>query len=75
MRYHGIWDLNEIYDLQRDPDEMRNLIGDTRVTTGAGSNLQYIQDPDLRQLASGFNERITQILGEIGGEIDPDWLA
>jgi N-acetylglucosamine-6-sulfatase len=24
--YHGIWDLNELYDLQADPAEMRNLI-------------------------------------------------
>jgi len=26
IRYHGIWDTNEFYDLQNDPDEMHNLI-------------------------------------------------
>jgi N-acetylglucosamine-6-sulfatase len=26
IRYHGIWDLNELYDLQEDPLESRNLI-------------------------------------------------
>jgi N-acetylglucosamine-6-sulfatase len=26
VRYHGIWDLNELYDLQEDPLESRNLI-------------------------------------------------
>lgn len=26
VRYYGIWDCNEFYDLQNDPDEMRNLI-------------------------------------------------
>ncbi len=26
IRYHGIWDTNEFYDLQNDPDEMQNLI-------------------------------------------------
>ncbi len=26
IRYHGIWDTNEFYDLQEDPDEMHNLI-------------------------------------------------
>jgi arylsulfatase A-like enzyme len=26
IRYHGIWDTNELYDLQEDPDEMNNLI-------------------------------------------------
>lgn len=28
MRYHGIWDTNEFYDLQNDPHEMHNLIDD-----------------------------------------------
>ena len=26
IRYHGIWDTNEFYDLQSDPNEMQNLI-------------------------------------------------
>ncbi|MEM9917286.1 MAG: sulfatase [Bacteroidota bacterium] len=26
IRYHGVWDTNELYDLQEDPDEMNNLI-------------------------------------------------
>ena len=26
IRYHGIWDRNELYDLQNDPHEMYNLI-------------------------------------------------
>lgn len=26
IRYHGIWDRNELYDLQNDPHEMTNLI-------------------------------------------------
>ena len=28
IRYQGIWDRNELYDLENDPDEMYNLIGD-----------------------------------------------
>jgi arylsulfatase A-like enzyme len=28
IRYHGIWDTNEFYDLKNDPDEMQNLIAD-----------------------------------------------
>lgn len=26
IRYHGIWDTNEFYDLEADPNEMQNLI-------------------------------------------------
>jgi len=28
IQYHGIWDTEEIYDLNRDPEEMNNLIDD-----------------------------------------------
>lgn len=30
IRYHGIWDLNELYDLKEDPLESRNLINDPK---------------------------------------------
>lgn len=28
IRYHGIWDVNELYDLEKDPKERTNLIND-----------------------------------------------
>jgi arylsulfatase A-like enzyme len=28
IQYHGIWDTEELYDLEKDPDEMHNLIDD-----------------------------------------------
>ena len=28
IQYHGVWDIEELYDLQNDPDEMNNLISD-----------------------------------------------
>ena len=28
IHYHGVWDTNELYDLQTDPDEMHNLVGE-----------------------------------------------
>lgn len=30
IRYHGIWDINELYDIQNDPKEMNNLIRDPK---------------------------------------------
>jgi N-acetylglucosamine-6-sulfatase len=33
MQYHGVWDLDELYDVQKDPDQMNNLMGDVRTTT------------------------------------------
>jgi len=29
IRYHGVWDTNELYDLENDPDEMNNLIAES----------------------------------------------
>jgi N-acetylglucosamine-6-sulfatase len=31
IRYHGIWDLNELYDLKEDPRETNNLISDPKL--------------------------------------------
>jgi hypothetical protein len=28
IRYYGVWDTNELYDLERDPNETMNLISD-----------------------------------------------
>ncbi|KFL46972.1 putative arylsulfatase A [Sphingobium sp. ba1] len=28
IQYHGVWDMEELYDLKTDPDEMHNLIED-----------------------------------------------
>jgi N-acetylglucosamine-6-sulfatase len=30
IQYHGIWDIDELYDLQNDPNEQHNLIFDTK---------------------------------------------
>jgi N-acetylglucosamine-6-sulfatase len=74
MRYHGIWDVNELYDNEADPDQMRNLLGDVRVTTQTGPLVTRIADPSLRDLVSSFNERIFEILNETGAELDATWL-
>ncbi|MDX1382969.1 MAG: sulfatase, partial [Thermoanaerobaculia bacterium] len=37
MRYHGIWDRYELYDLVADPDERSNLLADFVTTTEVGN--------------------------------------
>lgn len=44
IRYHGIWDRNELYDLKNDPDEMYNLIGDRDKQDIAKSMSEAIYD-------------------------------
>ena len=51
IRYHGIWDRNELYDLREDPEEIYNLI----------------EDPDNQELIRSMSESLYQWLEETGG--------
>ena len=51
IRYHGIWDLDELYDLRDDPHETRNLIA----------------SPEHREIAAEMNRRLFEILEETDG--------
>lgn len=44
IRYHGIWDRNELYDIQNDPDEMYNLISDPKKQDIAKSMSEKLYD-------------------------------
>ena len=51
IKYHGIWDRNELYDIQKDPEEMYNLIG----------------EPDLQNVAKSMSEKLYDWLEETQG--------
>ena len=51
IRYHGIWDANELYDLQEDPFEMNNLI----------------KSPDHQEIIEGMLIDLWDWLEETGG--------
>ena len=55
IRYHGIWDINELYDMETDPYEMQNLIRDTAYA----------------EVASGLREALFNWLETTGGESMP----
>lgn len=61
--YHGVWDLDELYDLQADPEERYNLI----------------QVPEYRQVADTMRARLFDRLDEAGAMFVPmrrgDWQA
>lgn len=73
MRYHGIWDLYELYDIRKDPSQMNNLLGHVRTRTEGGRLSRRIEDPELKKLVSGFEERISEILASTGGRMEPTW--
>jgi len=55
IRYHGLWDSDELYDLQADPLEMRNLI----------------RDPGHGTIVREMNARLFRVLDETGGMAIP----
>ncbi len=55
IRYHGIWDVNELYDLQEDPYETKNLI----------------HKPEHQELITRLNQRLFALLEETGGHTIP----
>jgi N-acetylglucosamine-6-sulfatase len=73
MRYHGVWDVNELYDIQSDPFQMCNLLGDVRVTTQSGSLFSQIKDDSLRTLVADIRSRMESILLSTGGRCEPTW--
>lgn len=54
IRYHGIWDTNEFYDLQNDPNEMNNLINSPEhqelIKELAGEIYTWLEESDGMQI-------------------------
>jgi N-acetylglucosamine-6-sulfatase len=73
MEYHGVDDLNELYDTQSDPDQMNNLLADVRTGTRGGSVFAQIRDPERRKLVGDLRNRIHGILRATGGRREPTW--
>lgn len=55
IRYHGVWDINELYDIENDPEEMNNLI----------------RDPQYAEVAKGLRTALFDWLEKTGGESMP----
>ena len=51
ITYYGLWDVDELYDIQVDPGETRNLIA----------------DPRYRDVVKEMEDRLYAMLGEEGG--------
>ena len=52
IRYHGLWDTDELYDLQKDPHETTNLIFDRK----------------HKETVAKLNKRLFELLAESGGK-------
>ena len=77
MKYHGVWDRYELYDLLEDPDETTNLIAQYAVENHAGavdSRLRTIEDPDLKAVVNDMQGKLRALLREMGAAQEPNWI-
>lgn len=51
IRYHGIWDTDELYDMQNDPHERHNLV----------------RSPEHKEIATKMSQQLFSMLEESGG--------
>lgn len=68
MQYQGGWDISELYDLQSDPDQMKNLVADIRITQNRGRMAMNIPDEPRRKLVDSLQVRLGEILTLTGGD-------
>lgn len=65
--YYGIWDKEELYDLESDPLQKKNLLGQVRILR-RGRLLHQIDDPELKKLVDSLQRRMAKLLEESGGD-------
>jgi N-acetylglucosamine-6-sulfatase len=78
MKFHGIYDTYELYDLEHDPDEMNNLLGAYMHKGEAGTldNLIRRQAPEeLRSMFDTMNSHLNRLLDETGARQEPLWAC
>lgn len=91
MRFHGIWDRYELYDLEADPDERNNLLGEF-ITRHGGGNVETrlavaarnarseggeaaAEVLELKALFDRLSGRLDELLDQAGALEKPNWQA
>jgi N-acetylglucosamine-6-sulfatase len=69
MTYEGVWDIYELYDLEKDPQQKNNLLGDIVYGQTYGTFLQQVQrqDPQLWKIVEPLDNRLSELIIEKGG--------
>ena len=69
MQYPGAWDMSELYDIGKDPDQIHNLVADARIGPRMrGRYVNHVKDPATKKLVEGMQDRLEQLLKETGGD-------
>lgn len=75
-QYHGIWDRYEMYDLESDPLEQHNLLGDFLQSTEAGeldAHIMRTAEGETKELFKRLRKLLAKQLEETGCRAEPRW--
>jgi len=67
MQTQGVWDIAELYNVRDDPDQMKNLLADVRLTYQRGRISMNLQG-ERKQLVDRLQSRLHEILASTGGD-------
>jgi len=69
MTYPGVWDNSELYDLEKDPQQKNNLLGDIVFGKTYGTFLQQVQkqNPEMWKILKSLDDRLCELMIEVKG--------
>jgi N-acetylglucosamine-6-sulfatase len=68
MFSEGLWDIDELYDIEKDPNQRKNLLAGTKIGYKRGRMIEQITDPKLKETVSALQKRLAELLRETGGD-------
>ena len=68
MLSEGLWDLDELYDIQKDPDQLTNLLSTAKIGYKRGRMIEQITDPKLKATVASLQKRLAEVLKQTGGD-------
>jgi arylsulfatase A-like enzyme len=75
ITYQGVWDVYELYDIEKDPGQKNNLLGQITYGYDYGDFLRHVrrQDPEIWDVVKVLDSRLDQVLLEKEGTRIPNW--
>jgi len=69
IQSYGLWDIDELYDIVKDPAQMQNLLAGTRLRAHDRARpVMRIDNPELRKLLDSLQGRMENLLRQTGGD-------
>jgi N-acetylglucosamine-6-sulfatase len=69
MQYPGTWDIPELYDNRKDPEQITNLVAGARIGPRMrGRYVTHIKDPETKKTVQDMQRRLAQSLAATGGD-------